>query len=346
MKAEKEITGMGKTVMMRSADGGTLQKFMVEMKRLTGLRLCLYDLSYFTEGSTSLRLSLSTIRSHTSPLCELMKSKPDICAKCVEVENWRSREAARHPNGFLHTCYAGVTDFILPVRVHNQQVGALMIGQVLAENSKKIEELIPVLATYGFSQKQIRQVLSEQPRHSKASLRRSEAILGLIRDYIERTEELQALGREYGFLLAEEAPTAQEAVRTGKLPFRRLHALRSRLQGRHAEPFRKAIDIVQKRYASDIKLEGVAREVGMSSSYFSREFHRCTAVTFRRVVLETKLNVVLYLAKRYGTSITEAAYMAGYSDEFSFRRAFRKVTGLSPTVFMKRFPRAFDVLED
>lgn len=313
---------------------------MEEVERLTGMRVGLYELNPFLADSPRLSLP-SPHRFHTSPVCERMKRCAAGLRRCVETENWKTREAARHPDGFVHTCYAGVTDFVIPIRVRDRHAGILFLGQAVAR------EGCPAAAarTCGVPAATLRRDYAAMPRASAASLREMGRLLGVARGFIEQLEELAALGPEYRLSLEYGAKSAREAIRLGKVPFRRLRELRSRLEGEETRPIRQALDAIEKGYARDLSHGDVARLVGLSPSHFSRKFRLLTGRTFRHVALETRLSVGFFLIRKYHATLGEAADLVGYADDISFRRAFRKVAGLSVKEFQRRYPRAFDLVE-
>jgi len=322
-----------------------LEGFMREIERLTGLRMGLYDLKFFTADSPKLQIDVQR-QSHGSPVCELMKSCPKGLAKCIQVENQKAQEAVRYPDGRLHTCYAGVSDFLLPLEVQGQHAGTAFLGQTLTLSAGKERELETQLASrFGLPIEKVRKAFAAMPQRKEKELRLASRALHLVKGFIEQLELILTMDREYGLLQYEGASTAEEAVRKGKIPFRRLAEARSRLSGAGSEPIRLALDLIQQHYRQSPKHSEVAKKVGLSASHFSREFHRQTGHTFRRALLETRLSVALFLIKKYHVTVSEAAYLVGYSDEICFRRAFRKLRGRSPKSFMKAFPRAYDVIE-
>lgn len=93
-----------------------------------------------------------------------------------------------------------------------------------------------------------------------------------------------------------------------------------------------------KRYLGEHACErGVverAAAAGLSRSHFIRLFHSTTGVTPREFVASHRFAA----AKRLlldGASSAEVAERIGYEDAESFRRAFRRVVGLTPTAYFK-----------
>ena len=76
------------------------------------------------------------------------------------------------------------------------------------------------------------------------------------------------------------------------------------------------------------KAPGVARTLFVST----RTLHRRLAaagVTFRQVVEEVRAQLAMdYLSK--GASLSQVAFLLGFSEQSSFNRAFRRWTGMTP----------------
>jgi AraC-like DNA-binding protein/ligand-binding sensor protein len=320
-----------------------MENFIRDIERLTGMKFGIYDLNYYSANSPVFSLSFRRF-SHTSPICELMKSCSKGRSKCIAVEDSKTNNACKHPHGHVHTCYAGVTDFVIPITVRQAHTGAAFIGQVVTLPEEKLEELAKKLeATYGRPASEIKKAYRQMAVKTQAEIKQTHNLMAFIKSYIEQYELMQALSREYAIGPETGSPTAAEAVKKEEIPMRVLRDMKGDLDGESSEPIRQALSLIENKYYTNIKHTEIAKVVGMSASHFSRKFRQLTGKTFRRVLLETKMNAALFLIRRYHVTISEAAYLVGYSDEISFRKAFRKLLGHSPREFMRKYPRAFDI---
>ena len=114
---------------------------------------------------------------------------------------------------------------------------------------------------------------------------------------------------------------------------RAIRQMGSKVRGRdHPLSF---IDIVN-RTTMMCLLEGnpcsraVADKLGMSGRTFNRRLG-VRGVTFRHIMGNVRSQMAQNLLSQQNVSITETAYLLGYSDPSAFNRAFKTWTGTSPT---------------
>ncbi|ABR48966.1 response regulator receiver protein [Alkaliphilus metalliredigens QYMF] len=95
----------------------------------------------------------------------------------------------------------------------------------------------------------------------------------------------------------------------------------------------KALAFIQKHYNENICLNDVAQEINMSYHYFSKFFKESTGKNFVDYLTELKIERSKELLKNQSISIKEICYEIGYSDPNYFSKAFKKITGVTPTAY-------------
>ncbi len=328
----------------RKAESQLLDAFLGEVSRLTGLRVCIYDLNFFLNESPKLRVPRRLL-IHDSPYCHFIKSHPEAFAKCIATENKRTEKAAAASGPLIHTCHAGVTDLILPIRVDGRQIGAVFLGQAFSGNARTLGTTLEKLKRkYGFSDSGLRRAAATMPRRERRALRRLKPLLAGIADYLEQAEELVHLRRERDSWKAGKSAyetIASGDIRVERLPTTVIDRLRVGIRNAKYAQISKALEVLKHSYWKNPTSRHVAQTVGMSESHFSREFRNATGMTFRQCLLETRLNAAFYLIKRSRFTIEEAATVVGYESGCSLQRAFKSFTGLTPHRFLRAYPRAF-----
>ncbi len=103
-----------------------------------------------------------------------------------------------------------------------------------------------------------------------------------------------------------------------------------------ASAVRKALQIVRSRaLEEEIRLSGVAGEIGVSPEHLSRLFHRHTGIPFHEYVARLRIEQVCEKLSAGKTGVTETAFECGFSSLSQFYRSFRKFTGTTPSHFLK-----------
>ena len=86
----------------------------------------------------------------------------------------------------------------------------------------------------------------------------------------------------------------------------------------------------------DLEMDGVAKALGYSYSYFSRSFRRITGKSFKTYLNRTRVDHAAQLLCREGVSVSEVAARCGFNSVSYFIRVFRTVTGKTPHNFKFR----------
>jgi PAS domain S-box-containing protein len=95
----------------------------------------------------------------------------------------------------------------------------------------------------------------------------------------------------------------------------------------------RAIDDLQLRYAETVRLEALARSVGLSLDRFERLVKRVFYLTPRELLIKTRIEAASKLLMEGDQSVAEIAYACGYCDHSAFTRQFKATVGVSPAVF-------------
>ena len=75
----------------------------------------------------------------------------------------------------------------------------------------------------------------------------------------------------------------------------------------------------------------VSSEFNLSEGYFTHLFKEQTDINFTDYLEKIRLDNAYILLKNPDLNITEIAEMVGYNSAQSFRRAFKRLFGVSPT---------------
>jgi len=86
---------------------------------------------------------------------------------------------------------------------------------------------------------------------------------------------------------------------------------------------------------ASVRIEELARQVGLSQSALERRFRRNVGMSPKQFASILRLKNALRL-RAVGHDFTSIAHSAGYSDQSHFTNDFKRVTGLAPSAFFQQ----------
>ncbi|NCB02401.1 MAG: response regulator [Spirochaetia bacterium] len=133
---------------------------------------------------------------------------------------------------------------------------------------------------------------------------------------IESTELMNAVkkivNKKEGFSLHnEENPIMEQAAQTNRY-------------------IKKALEYVEKNYASALNLQEVADSLSISSSYLSKLFVDKLEMRFTQFVNLYRIKISQHYLKSTDKTIEEIASIVGYNDYKYFSQVFKTVSGMTP----------------
>lgn len=101
---------------------------------------------------------------------------------------------------------------------------------------------------------------------------------------------------------------------------------------------RKSIEYMDIHYAEGISVAEITKYIGLHRSYFTSSFTEKMGISPFQYLLSLKMNKASQMLKKKNKdfSITEIALSLGYSDLYSFSRAFKNYYGISPKEFTNK----------
>jgi len=124
-----------------------------------------------------------------------------------------------------------------------------------------------------------------------------------------------------------------------------VHLLRRYAKTPHGVPergltrrqLRAVIDYVQEHLAADLSLAELATIAGVSSSHFKALFRQSVGQPVHRYVIQQRVQHAAALLSREKLRLSEVALQAGFADQSHMARCMRRVMGLTPASFLRRY---------
>ncbi len=109
----------------------------------------------------------------------------------------------------------------------------------------------------------------------------------------------------------------------------------SRKELEHLHCIKAAEEYIAANYPLPISVEDIAAAAGVSRTTLFRLFRTELNTTPADFLIDFRINQAKKLLSSTDISVTAVARSAGYEDNLYFSRAFRRITGMSPTEFRK-----------
>jgi len=100
--------------------------------------------------------------------------------------------------------------------------------------------------------------------------------------------------------------------------------------GGYTSPIAKAIEQLRANFDQPLKIDDIAREIGMSVSGFHHHFKAVTTMSPLQFQKQMRLQEARRLMLGEGLDAASAGYRVGYNDASHFNREYKKLFGEPP----------------
>ena len=165
-------------------------------------------------------------------------------------------------------------------------------------------------------------------------------------EYVIRLTSLSSYGKERLDVLRELAASslrerpAVEILREAMLSLA-VELYRQILKGgetpldARAELARKITDFVRARSGQPLALADVAKAIHMSPNYLTSLYHSQTGISLGRFIKAERIELAQRMLREPDSSVKSVGLGLGFSDPFTFSRAFKRITGTAPVAWKR-----------
>ena len=93
---------------------------------------------------------------------------------------------------------------------------------------------------------------------------------------------------------------------------------------------------IRSNFSYDLSLEFLAKHMNLSREYLSRYFKKYMGKTISEYLLEVRIEKAKQMLRTTTNSISDICEYCGYASISNFQKAFKKVTGVSPSQYRKQ----------
>jgi transcriptional regulator GlxA family with amidase domain len=103
------------------------------------------------------------------------------------------------------------------------------------------------------------------------------------------------------------------------------------------ELVREAQEIIETNYPEKLTVEDLASNLALGRRSLERRFKKATANTIIEYIQRVKVEVAKKNLESTGKNINEVMFEVGYNDEKAFRSIFKRITGISPLEYKRKY---------
>ena len=234
--------------------------------------------------------------------CQLLNAGKKACTACVHARRCLASSAESKIGSV--SCFAGLEESAVPVKIGNTTIAFLTIGQVFHKepNAEEIRSVADSLKDQGVGKDDVDRLMVAYMDCPVVSQKKFRASMTLLAAF---SAQLASLAN--GIMIVNNQ--ADPAVVT------------------------KAKQFIMAHLEEPMTLEMVAAHVGISPFYFCKLFKRATDMTFTEYVNRRRVERAKRRLLAPNSRVTEVAYDVGYQSLSQFNRSFLKYAGESPTQY-------------
>jgi AraC-like DNA-binding protein len=288
-----------KTLIEALANSKLYQDYERAFAETTGMPVCLRPVD-------SWQLPLHG-KHNENPFCGIMSQKSRSCAACLQIQQKLAETSARQAQ--TETCFAGMTDTAVPVRLGDHLIGFLQTGQVFRKRPSKaqFERVAKLMKQWGVP------VSKEELKQAFFNTR------------VLSPKQYDSMVRLLSIFAEHLSMVSNQVV----------------VQQQNAEPptITRAKEYILEHQAEDISLGQVAKAVNTSTFYFCKMFKKATGLNFTNYLSRVRIERAKNLLLNPNLRVSEIAFEVGFQSLTHFNRVFKRIIGQSPTEYRAKLAK-------
>jgi AraC-like DNA-binding protein len=239
---------------------------------------------------------------HDHAICDYLKQNPGTAGRCVSNKKRLLAKDILRP--YYACCYAGVEEFLIPVRYDGKMLGCIYVSGYRGRlpRSRRFMEKTASLCDRRFSE--LYSSLSED---------------------VPKPDTVLSFARPLGYMLTElyrscsvRDSGAEESSASKNL-------------------YMKALQFIYENFSTALNCDKLAEQLRYSSSYLRYIFKKEGNTSVQAKITQIRIEKAQRLLRGGNMSVTDIAFSIGFEDSNYFSYVFKKQTGVSPLAYRKLF---------
>lgn len=249
---------------------------------------------------------LTPYNINSNPFCLLVKSSPQAWNHCIQRQ--KKVFAACTGGPFCGMCYAGMSEFVFPIRgIDGQTLAFLSVSGYRTNDTGAMMRISATAARYGQSERKLRESYE--------------------RDLIQELPDIHALS-------VKMAPLCRMFELLNVLVAD--HASGTVENTTHSSILSHAVVYLRRHYTEPVSVSDLAEICHCSVSSLSHMFKQTMGMSIRAYLQQLRLADAKRLLRDSDLPIGIISDLLGYGNPNYFSNVFREDTGESPTVYRQR----------
>jgi ligand-binding sensor protein/AraC-like DNA-binding protein len=287
--------------------------------------------------------------SQCQAFCSAVRKDPTLSSYCQKCDARGGLEAVRSNKPYIYQCHFQILDIAVPIVVDNQNIGAVMAGQVkLRDPDVPIEQIVtrPPNVETDKKFKALREEYESLPVLSFEEVEKIADMLFHLCNYIVE----EAIRKSDMLEMYRNSITLEHPAHAPDSSYEHIQALQIELSNTLIEKkikksssiyqagnslLQPAFDHIFRHKHDNVDLKDMAALCHVSPSYFSRIFTKETGENFSVYVPHLKIGWAKELLETTELAVNQISDELGFADAGYFIKTFRKFENLTPAAYRK-----------
>lgn len=242
---------------------------------------------------------------HSNPYCLCVKSNRELWDVCIEKQT-KVYQKAKSCEIFYGSCYAGMEEYVLPIKSDDEVVGFVSVSgycRDVAKAKKKISALVDKYRLDGNGLEGIYE------KNVSFDVPDAETVKTLVEPLCSMLELVYLKSAEY-------------------INIENMNAEANYIYGH-------ALAYIRKNYTTKITLDRLSEMCHCSNSYISHLFKKNSGKSINAYTNELRVREAAKLLANTTLSVKEISMRTGFFDSNYFTNTFKKIMGISPKEYRK-----------